>query len=430
MRRLLAILLCGMLLLTAACAPIGRILSPGSAGALELPAKGDPKAEVDERLPAANDAFGFRLLQAMPSDGPNTLLSPFSVTSALAMTANGANDRVRAAMEKTLGLDAMGLPAANVAYADLLARLQTGTPESQLAIANSLWLREGAKFKPAFLATNRDYYAAEASTLRFGGIDANKKIDGWVNDRTRGLIPQLFGDAPIDKDTLLVLVDALYFKADWKEAFDPQQTQPETFTPQDGSPPFRVPMMHQTAEFGYLTQPRFDAVRLPYKDGKRAMYVFVPKASAADGMVRAPAGGYLGEFLRQLDGPTWERWMRNFHETKVLVGLPKMKLKSRTDLSDPLVVLGMEPAFQGGFDDLAVSDLSKPIGITDIVHAVTVEVDEKGTKAAAATGVTMGVTAAAESAPPAVVADRPFFFAIRDEASGVVLFAGAVRDPR
>ena len=428
MKRLVAVLACVAIVMPAGCARVREAAAPAQAGAAEVPAKGDAVREVDPRLAGANDAFGLRLLRQMPASGPNALLSPFSVTSALAMTANGADGAARTAIARTLGIDAMGMPAANAAYADLLARLQTDTPVSKLAIANSLWLREGEEFRSDFLATNRDYYAAEATTVRFGGIEANRRIDGWVNARTRGLIPRLLGDQPLDERTLLVLVNALYFKSDWKDAFDPAETRPETFTAPGSS--FEVPMMHKTAALDYLETPRFRAVRLPYEDGKRSMYVFVPRYAGAERLMGGPVRlDTLDLFLDELDGASWAEWMRSFQRREdVIVGLPRMTLKGRCSLKQPLERLGIGPAFRpGGFPRLTKS--GDEAAIADVVHAVTVEVDEKGTKAAAATGVVVGATAMPVE-PPRVVADRPFFFAIRDDASGVVLFAGAVRDPR
>lgn len=428
MKRFVAVLLSAAVLGAAGCAVIQRVVHIPVAGAVELPAKGDPGRTVDPALPAANNAFGFGLLKALPPSG-NTLISPFSAESALAMTANGADAPTRKVMEKTLAIDAMGLAKANVAFADLLARLETDQPDSKLTIANSLWVAKDVNIPQSFLATNRDYYAAEATSVPFGTLEANQRIDAWVNARTHGLIPQLYGtQTPIDKDSVVVLVNALYFKADWKKQFDPAETRPQTF---HGATDFDVPMMHLDEDgLGYLAEPGFDAVRLPYKDGKRAMYVFVPRTQGAVARNLGPQAA-LQDFLARLDGPTWEKWMKGFHEDKVVVALPKMTLKTMSDLKPALVSLGMGPAFQGGFDGLLGPNVHpmNPVAITDVRQAVTVEIDEKGTKAAAATGVTVGKTAAAVSAP-AVIADHPFFFAIRDEASGAVLFAGVVRDPR
>jgi serpin B len=340
------------------------------------------------------------------------------------MAANGADEPTRKAMEKTLGIDAMGLPAANVAYANLLARLQTDSPQSTLTIANSLWIAEGMHVADAFLGTNRDYYAAEATNVAFGAAEANKRIDAWVNARTHGLIPQLFGDQALGRGTVIVLVNALYFKSDWAHEFDPDDTRVDTFTVGPGET-LRVPLMSTKATFGYLADPSFTAARLPYKDGKRALYLFVPRPEPT-ALVH---GSELDHFLERLDAQHWDQWMRDFKETPdVRVVMPKMKLKTSVDLEAPLTALGMGPAFDGGFGPMTDSKSEDGVAITNVRHAVVVEIDEKGTKAAAATGVPMAKEVI--SNPPQVIADRPFFFAVRDEASGLVLFAGAVRDPR
>ena len=390
-----------------------RVLS----AAVLLAALGSPAAPppAAKTLSQAHNAFGFKLLKAVEQTegGKNVFLSPASVAMALSMVYNGARGQTKAAMVKALELQGMDIAQVNQQSLELLKLLKNPDPKVQLAVANSVWARQGVKFRPEFLKAVIEFYQAQAETLDFRSPGAAATINAWVNEKTRGKIPTIV-EPPIPRDMVLYLINAVYFKGAWTTAFDKKLTEQRTFTPAGGAPGKR-PLMKQHGWLPYLETEDFQSVSLPYGSSRRlSMYVFLPKKD-------------LKSFLAKLDGGSWEQWMRKYASTEGTLLLPRFKMKYEKQLRDALTQLGMGVAFQDSAD---LGGIGPNLAISEVKHKTYVDVNEEGTEAAAVTSV--GVRATAVPVKPVTFymeVNRPFFFAIRDNQSGEVLFLGVVQNP-
>ncbi|HEX6909573.1 MAG TPA: serpin family protein, partial [Longimicrobium sp.] len=215
--------------------------------------------------------FGLTLFRQLADARPNenVIISPLSAGLAVSMVGNGATAGTRAGIEQTLAEGP--LDALNPANAALAAALRTDDVE--LAIANSLWAREGVPFLPAFLQVNREFYGAHIQSLNLSTPDAARRINDWASRSTRGRITEMV-DGPLDPEVILYLMNAVYFKGRWQDEFRPQATRPRTFHAPGGD--VQRPMMSRTGNYGYADGDGFQALRLPYRGNRFAMYVLLP----------------------------------------------------------------------------------------------------------------------------------------------------------
>jgi serine protease inhibitor len=367
-----------------------------------------------------NNRFGFDLYHALEDGTQNTLISPASVAMALAMTYNGADAETKEAMASVLHVEGIDLDTLNKNNLALLYFLKTADPKVRLEIANSIWLLEGMDFDPDFLQRNEDFYLAGAAELNFADPAAAGIMNAWVKENTQGLIEDII-EPPIDDDTIMFLINAVYFQGTWTEQFDKEATRDDVFYPATGAS-FNVPMMSQSGSYEYLETPEFQAVRLPYgKDKRMAMYVFLPQEEKD-----------LAAFRAGLGYDQWQTWLGNFTETEGYVELPRFTVEYEETLNDVLKNLGMEIAFdakRANFYKMVPGIPLLNIFIGEVKHKAFIQVDEVGTEAAAVTSVEMKV----ESAPMdtfSMRVNRPFFYAIQDSVTGSILFMGSVLDPR
>ncbi len=359
----------------------------------------------------ANTRFGFKLLSDVQSrePGTNIFISPLSISIALTMTYNGAVEDTQLAMAEVLEIEGLDRDSVNRSNAALRESLENRGSEVQLSIANSIWGRQGVEFNPDFLNRNREFFGAEITALDFGAPEAPETINGWVDTNTKGKIKKIV--QRIDPRTLIMLINAIYFKGSWKEEFDKSRTRDGIFRLSDGAEK-QVPMMTREGAYPYFRGDAFEAASLPYGDGNVNMYIFLPDRDSN-----------LDEFLGVLNSENWLIWLPQFHEgtDDSMMILPRFKLEYEVQLNDTLKALGMDIAFGGGAD---FSGMGPSLFISEVRHKAFVEVNEEGTEAAAVT-VVVGV----ESAPPSFIVDRPFFFAIYDGLTKSMLFMGIVVEP-
>ena len=369
---------------------------------------------VAERLISANTEFGFNLLAELLKQDPgeSVFVSPLSVSTALAMTYNGAAGETQQAMAKALRLEGMDLEEVNRGSAALFRSLGGLNPEVELNIANSLWVRQGVEFRPDFLERNREHFGAEIASLDFNDPEARQTINQWVDTNTNGKIKKIIEQ--IERNDVMFLINTIYFNGTWLFPFDKEKTTERVFHLPDGTQK-QHPMMSQAGKFLYLKGENFQAVRLPYRKPQIGMYVFLPDPDSS-----------LEGFLSGLNAQGWETWMSQFEEGGGDIVLPRFKLEYESKLNDALTALGMGIAFGGSADFSAMSP-APGLYIDRVKHKAVVEVNEEGTEAAAATMVVMNVSAPGLTFD--FVVDRPFFFAIRDENTGTMLFMGAVFKP-
>jgi serpin B len=415
---LMLIVAIGVMLLSAVAAMIGG--PPANSSPLfdesSVPATG---ANANPRLVAANNEFGFNLFNQLGRQDANrnVFFSPLSVTTALAMTYNGAAGETGQAMARTLQLGGMSLAEINQSSAELLKSLKGSDPKIELTIANSIWARQGVKFKEDFLARNRQFFDAEVASLNFSDPPSVARINGWVNANTKGKIPKIIDR--ISAQQVMFLINAVYFKGLWQQKFEKTLTRNQTFHLLGGRQK-PVPMMSQSGSYRYLRGDRFQAVSLPYGKGGVSLYLFLPDQDSS-----------LNDFLKSLSYQQWEQWISSFRNTPGDVKLPRFKLDYERTLNDALKALGMEVAFAAGRADFSGMSARRDLFISEVKHKAVVEVNEEGTEAAAATSVGISVTSVRPTPQRfTFIADRPFLMAIRDEQTGAILFMGAVVEPK
>ena len=374
---------------------------------------------LDSRLVAGNERFGFKLFAEVTKQdaGKNVFISPASVGLALAMTYNGAEGETKQAMSRSLEAQGMSLDELNRAYAQLKAALESPDPKVQLNIANSLWAKKSITFKPDFIQRDKQFYDAEVTSLDFNDPAAAATINSWVADKTKGKIDKIVDQ--IDAQSILFLINAIYFKGKWTLEFDKAKTKEDTFTTGSGHQK-RHPLMQQSGKYNYYEDKTFQAVSLPYGGGRVSMYVFLPKT-----------GTSLDDFQKNLTASNWDAWMKEFVQTQGDISVPRFRVEYEIGLNEALKALGMGIAFDPARANFTgMVQTSENAFISRVKHKTFAEVNEEGTEAAAVTSVEMRVTSAMR--PPKtfrMIIDHPFFFAIRDNKTGTMLFMGSIVDP-
>jgi len=369
---------------------------------------------------ATSSNFAFKLYSQLLKQNTNTNLfvSPTSVSLALAMTYNGAEGKTREAMARVLEIEGLSLSEVNSAFAEL-QRPPNADPKVQLKIANSLWPKQGFTLKPDFLDRTRQYYGAKVTSLDFNSPAAPGAINSWVKEKTDNLIDSIIDR--IEPDKVLYLINAIYFKGQWKTEFEKDKTKPDQFHLTNGQQK-EVQMMSQSGSYLYYEGKDFQAVSLPYGEGRISMFLFLPAKDTT-----------LNDFHKNLTPAEWERWMQSFRFTPGDVSLPRFKVEYEVTLNDTLKALGMTEAFdpaQADFSGLAKLMPNQRLFISEVKHKALAEVNEEGTKAAAVTSVGVALTSISIPPKPFVMkVDRPFFFVIRDNATGSLLFMGSIVDP-
>ena len=375
-----------------------------------------PRAQLADT--ADHVAFGLALFQRIAARQPtdNVVLSPVSAGLAIGMLMNGAEGTTLDGIARTLAVPP-DLDAINAAHAALVEALRTDSVE--LAIANSLWAREGVPFLPGFLERNRRFYGAEIAAVDYESPEAAARMNDWASRNTRGRIPQVV-QHPLDPSLVLYLLNAVYFKGRWADEFRASQTRPLPFNGPGGV--VQRVMMRRTGEYGFLDESGFQAVRLPYRGRRFAMYVFLPEP-----------GSSLAALRERLTPEAWTAWMGRFAPRDVVLTMPRYRMNLRFNLVTPLGEMGMADAFAPDRADFGqmLAGLAPPqrnAFVSEARQQVFIEVNEEGTEAAAVTGIGISIT----SAPPPPVeftVDRPFLVAIRDDVTGALLFVGSINDP-
>ena len=375
-------------------------------------------AHVAQPAPAASK-FAFRLYDKLLKQDPNTnvFVSPTSISFALAMTYNGAGGKTREAMARVLDIEGLTLDEVNSAFANQQRGPAQADPKVQLNIANSLWARKGITLKPDFLQRTKQHYDATVTTLDFRDPRAPDTINAWVKQKTNNLIDSIVDR--ISSDKVLFLINAIYFKGQWQQEFEKAQTKQAPFHLLNGQQK-EVPLMTQTGKYVYFEDKDFQAVSLPYGTGRVSMYVFLPAPNTT-----------LADFQKTITSENWENWMGHFRFAPGTVMLPRFEVTYEANLNEVLKALGMAEAFDPAAADFSgIMNSSERIYISEARHKAFAQVNEEGTKAAAVTSIGVSTTSVTIEPKPFVMrVDRPFFFAIRDNASGALLFMGSVVDP-
>ncbi len=380
-----------------------------------VPQKVEPLEEMSAQNAAVTD-FGIRLLQATLEEGENTLLSPLSVVSALAMTANGAEGETREQMEQVLGLTVEELNAYMYTYMLKLPDEKFG----QLQLANSIWFSDAETFQVEqdFLQTNADYYGADIYKRKFDK-SAAEEINEWVSEKTDEMIPQIVDE--ISKETVMYLVNALAFEADWNIPYEEYQVREGTFTMESGAGK-PVELMYGE-EHNYLEDELATGFVKYYEGNRYAFVALLPKEEVS-----------VAEYVNSLSGENVQNLLNNASKELVKTAVPKFETEYDAQLGQVLSDMGMPDAF-----DVFKADFSRlgqdtrpewNIYISKVLHKTYIEVGEKGTRAGAVTavGVDRGGAAGPTEEPKEVILDRPFVYMIIDTSNHLPFFIGTLMD--
>lgn len=368
---------------------------------------------VEKALIQADNSFGLKVFQEINNHekNGNIFISALSISMALAMTLNGANGATKEAMQNSLELAGLSDQQINENYKSLIELLVSLDPKVKFQIANSIWYRDDMIFEQSFIDQNKKYFDALVSSLDFNSPNAKNIINAWVDEQTNGKIKEIV--EKINRNDVMFLINAIYFKGIWKYQFDEKQTSDALFTLPDNS---QIPckMMVQSGEFQYFANENFQAIDLPYGDELFSMVLLLPKPSVN-----------IDSLIMEFDQNNWNQWISLFQKQSGAIFLPRFKLSYKLKMNDVLIALGMGVAFS---DEADFTRMYKPGGlfISEVNHKTFVEVNEEGTEAAAVTSVVISRTSISGFI---MQVDRPFIVAIRENHSGTILFIGKIVNP-
>lgn len=373
------------------------------------------QAERSEAAEAIN-ALASDLASKFISGGENVCFSPYSISTAFAMVYAGAVGTTAEEMERALHFGS-GIHDAN---AELVRSFADNPDEAgKLLIANSVWPRKEFRFRREYRALIERAYRSEINTQDYEGDKerACANINNWVSDRTNKMIERIIDPSSVNPNTAMILVNAIWFKASWRDAFYEKDTAIEKFHARGGDRD--VQMMKRTGSFFWREGEGYRAIEVPYRYGVYSMTIILPDEGVGD----ADAVSIVAREAARTDDAQYLR-------RRVDLWLPKFRIESSFGLNDTMQDLGVRTAFIPGEADLSRMNGARDLFISDSIHKAVIDVDEKGTEAAAATAMTIMVTSVME--PEEIIefhADRPFAYIVRDTTTGAVLFMGYVAAP-
>lgn len=380
--------------------------------------KGATPAGINSVI-GANNQFALDLYANLRKEEGNVFFSPYSISTALAMTYEGARGKTAEEMQSVFHFPT-DRNLRKSAFAAIHNQLNKPGAKYELSVANALWAQKDYKFLDEYLATVQQYYAGKATNVDF--VNATEKsrqtINKWVEDKTKNKIKDLFPQNSLDNATRLVLTNAIYFKGTWLKQFVKKQTEDADFRVRSTST-VKVPMMQITgknAKFNYTETDNLQVLEMLYEGDKLSMMVLLPKNDNLSLLENSLS-------LEKISG-----WRSKLREQRVDVFMPKFTFDTKYFMNDTLKKMGMPIAFTNGADFSGLDGTNK-LFIQKVIHQAFVDVNEEGTEAAAATGVSLGIKSVSPPPPPVFRADHPFLFVIQDKGNGNILFFGRVSNP-
>lgn len=413
MKRVMFISLMILLILTSSCTKKELIKD----ASLKLYPQSEVSAEYI--VDGLND-LSFDLYHTMNSDLPvNEFYSPLSISAAFAMTYAGAEHKTANEMRKVLNYGPQNSQF-HALYGEMLDSLSQKSESFEMNIANAIWVEENFKLLKKYKKIVTKKYRSESQLLDFiNGPDASRKIiNNWVEYHTNDKIKDLIPEGMLNADTRMVLTNAVYFNAEWSNMFNEAMTKKDVFHLLDGSET-SCDMMYQRHYYAYSNSPTHEIIEIPYKGYDYSMLIVLPQTYQG---LKQQAKSLSSEVLKQHD--------ENKKTEDILLYMPKFKLESEYELASILKKMGLQEAFSFNADFSGISG-QKDLFISDAVHKAFIEVDEKKTEAAAATGLIMKLTSMApvQKAPLEFRVDHPFTFMIRHDKSKAIIFIGQLTEP-
>ena len=418
-KMLLSFLLAGLVVIVTACGTESNPVDSNSSKDITDKVTAQ-NTGVAKQIISRNNEIGFKIFSEVEADQHgNLFISPTSLFMALSMVYNGADGQTKEEIANVLGLKGITSEELNKENASLLSILQKDSDKIQLSIANSIWLERKFHFQKDFSQNNEAYFQAEIEEIDVLDDDSVEQINSWVENATQQKIKDIV-EAPLDPDLVAILINAIYFKGDWTHAFNEKQTENGEFHLSDGRTR-EIPLMFLNEALAYIENDKFQAVKLPYGDGEMSMQVYLPKENSS-----------LTELRKMITAENWSGWSSAFKIQEGALLLPRFQLEYEILLNDTLKKLGMASAFRKGANFSKMIEEADPLWISKVLQKTFLEVNEKGTEAAAATVIEVVTeSAVVEVNPPFYMeVNRPFFIAITEEETGVILFMGAIENPQ
>lgn len=370
-----------------------------------------PLSQSEIRVSAAVNDFGFQLLQSVQErELENTFLSPLSVSMALSMLLNGAEGEVEQSILNTLGAGGLSTADLNESYKALAELLLSMDRKVETSLANSVWHDTGHPVHETFASVIRNYYDGEVTGADFTLASTKDRINGWVEDKTRGRIKDLL--EAISPDEILFIINAIYFKGEWTHQFDPARTHLAPFVNLDGTTRDVNMMFSKGAAIRHFYGNGLTVLDIPYGNRQFNFTVVMPDDPGTFSSVTA---GLSSERLND--------WLTQSDSISVELELPRFKMEWKADLKSTLSGMGM---MMEGFP--AMFEQPTGVQVSRVIHQTFLEVDEKGSEAAAATAIGMEMTSVGTPHPLKITIDKPFLFLIREKHTGIALFAGQFVD--
>jgi serpin B len=399
----------------------GEITDSSSDAAYIVDPQADPEAV--RQLAQSNNGFALALYQALRDQDGNLIYSPYSIFQALLMTAAGAEGATASQMASVLGVDLNDpeihnlMNALNKVLTTQPEYLQSDAQPLTFNIANAVWAQKDFHFEQSFLDTLSSNYNAGLKLVDFNKPeDARALINLWIAAQTNDKIQELIPEGLLDQMTRMVLTNAIYFKGAWSNQFEEKDTEDGNFTLLDGSSE-TVPFMHGNFTLSAMVSDKIQAIRLPYEGGTYAMAAIMPLENFA-------------EFEAQLTAADLEQLLNSLHSSSAIVDLsmPKFQSESRFGLGEILAGLGMPDAFDAQKADFSGMTGKPDLMISSVLHQATIDVNEEGTEAAAATAVAMSVTSMPGQSYT-IRLDKPFIYVIYETTTNTITFMGRVVNP-
>ena len=368
----------------------------------------------------------FRAISQMPEGKKSSIVSPISVTYVLGMLNDGASGNTAKEITSVVGFGEGKTQAVNEFCRKLIDEAPETDPSVTLEIANIVIGNNyrHVDFEPQYKWDMQDYYRAEITNLDFSQkTETLAEVNGWCNDKTHGMIPEILNESELKTNALLLLMNAIYFKATWTDKFDPDDTRDKTFTTEGGQTQSR-PMMHRKAGAEYSENDVCTMLNLPYGSGdKWSMKVLLPRE-----------GKTVDDVINSLNAESWQALRHNSWYSVIDIEMPRFKTSFETDLKQPLSGMGAPTMFMPGVAEFPniCSNYKKDIYVFLMKQKAAIEVDEEGTKASAVTvaGLVDSAGGPWDIEKPMNVdfhANRPFVYVIQEASSGVIFFLGTYR---
>lgn len=375
-----------------------------------------PLTSNEQEIVHASNEFAMNMLSGINAayEDQNVFISPFSISTALSMTLNGANGETKEAIKEVIGLKNLSDETINQTYKDLVTYIYGLDRGVTLNVANSTWYKQELTILSSFEDLLREFYSAEVKEANFTDPATLDLINNWIEHETNGKIKDMLDVIP--PNAVMYLINAIYFKANWSVQFDPDKTENRNFTLIDGNVK-QVPTMYADAvtyRSSYDNENKLRLIDIPYGNGAYGFTIIMPDDPSL-----------IDQVVNEFTIADMEKMLQDTRESTLEVYLPKFKIEFKELLNDYLVAMGMGVAFTGQADLSRLFEEDLNLAISRVIHQSFLEVNESGSEAAAATVVEIVET----SLPPALRVDRPFLFFIRERNSNTILFSGKLIDP-